>query len=110
METPYVDDTERLVLEEIGNQFYRIRLRYGFMQEPDVPSALGMMERTGNNFHLKEGTFFLGSEHLLATSRPGMAIWRERLFAFMARNARRAPTYFHLPPGAVVEVGAPIEL
>jgi KUP system potassium uptake protein len=109
-ETPYVDDTERLALEEIGAQFYRIRIRYGFMQEPDVPSALEMARRMGNNFQLDKGTFFLGSEHLLATSRPGMAIWRERLFAFMSRNARRAPTYFHLPPRSVVEVGAPIEL
>jgi KUP system potassium uptake protein len=80
------------------------------MEEPDVPSALRMTNGLGKNVKLEEGTFFLGNEHLLATSRPGMAMWRERLFAVMSRNARRAPTYFHLPPKAVVEVGSPIEL
>jgi KUP system potassium uptake protein len=55
-------------------------------------------------------TFFLGRETLLATNRPGMAIWRERLFSWMTRNAQAAPLFFRLPPNRVVELGAQIEL
>jgi KUP system potassium uptake protein len=74
---------------------------------------LGVLERCrekGLDIDLATTTFFVGRETLLATDRPGMAIWRERLFARLARNARRATRYFKIPPARVVEMGAEIEL
>jgi K+ transporter len=76
----------------------------------EVPALLTNVEIPGVSFDPASTTFFLGRETLLATSRPGMAIWRERLFSWMVRNAEGAALYFRLPPNRVVELGAQIEL
>jgi KUP system potassium uptake protein len=55
-------------------------------------------------------SYFLGRESLLATKRPGMAVWREKLFAWMSRNSRQATEFYQLPPGQVIEVGVQVEL
>lgn len=102
---------ERIEIRKLqGEGFYQVILRYGFMEQPDVPKAL--QELTIEDWTLKsqELTYFLGRETLLATERPGMALWRERLFSFMSRNARSATDFFRLPPDRVVELGAQIEL
>jgi KUP system potassium uptake protein len=109
-DTPYVDDGHRAVVEPLGDNMFRITVRYGFMQEPDVPAALKLSKTHGCDFDASCGTFFLGREDLVATSKPGMAIWRERLFALMARNAQRATRFYKLPAEAVLEVGGQIEL
>ena len=88
----------------------RVTLRYGFMEEPDVPAALAAAGPQGLAFVLSETTFFFGSETLLATARKGMARWREQLFAFMSRNALRATSFFRIPAARVVELGMQIEL
>ena len=75
-----------------------------------MPELLASLEDPRLKLDPDSTTFFLGRETLLATERPGMAIWRERLFAWMTRNAQGAPIYFRLPPNRVVEVGAQIEL
>ena len=110
-EIAYVDDVERLVFENLGEGMYRITGRYGYMEEPDIPSLL---ERAGNENGLKippmDTTYFLGRETLIVTKRPsGMAMWRERIFASMMRNAESAARFFRLPPNRVVELGAQIE-
>jgi KUP system potassium uptake protein len=75
-----------------------------------VPGVLERLRIDGLEIDPEEATFFLGRETLLATKRPGMAIWRERLFTVLARNARRATRYFRIPSHRVCELGAEIEL
>jgi KUP system potassium uptake protein len=109
-EIPYVPDEEEMEIRELGQGLYRVILRYGFMESPDVPEALRRLDHPDLHFDESTTTFFLGRETLLATKRPGMAIWRERMFSWMTRNAQGAPLFFRLPPNRVVELGAQIEL
>jgi KUP system potassium uptake protein len=107
---PYVGDDARFEQERLGAGFVRVTLRYGFMEEPDVPAALTAAGLQGFAFDVGETTFFLGLETLLSTARKGMVRWRERLFAVMSRNAVRATSFFRIPPERVVELGMQIEL
>jgi len=109
-ETPRVPRSERIEVIRLGEPFWRVVLRYGFMQEPNVPAALRLCERKGLRIDPDEVVYFLGRETLLATERPGMPLWREKLFALIARNAVGPATAFGLPVGQIVELGAQIEL
>jgi KUP system potassium uptake protein len=106
---PHVDP-ERALVEDLGNGFYRVTLRFGFMEEPNVPRALAALAPQGLEFKHLETTYFLGRETLIPSDKPGMALWREQLFTVMHRNARTATSFFGLPPNRVVELGAQIEL
>ena len=107
-DVPYVDGLA--TVEDLGQGFYRVVLRYGFMQEPDVPTALAKVDLCGPRFKMMETSFFLARQTLLASSRPGMAIWRERLFAWMMRNSESAMDFFRLPTNRVVELGSQVEI
>ncbi|HEU4799123.1 MAG TPA: potassium transporter Kup [Gemmatimonadales bacterium] len=109
-EVPHVPAQERARVEDLGQNFYRITLLYGFMEEPDVPEALQALRAEGLEFKGLETTYFLGRETLIPSPKRGMARWREHLFAVMHRNARTATSFFRLPPNRVVELGAQIEL
>src|SRR4051794_80135 len=109
-DTPYVSTEKRTEVEVLGQGFYRLTVRYGFMEEPDVPDALRAASVPGFKIDLNETTFFLGLETLLATRRPGLPLWRERLFVLIARNAVRANSFFKIPPERVVELGMQVEL
>ncbi|HEX5829978.1 MAG TPA: potassium transporter Kup [Gemmatimonadaceae bacterium] len=109
-EVPTVPPEERAQVEPLGHGLWQVVLRYGFMQDVDIPAALRAIEQDGLAFPPMETTYFLGCETILATKRPGMAIWREHLFVLMARNARPATAFFKLPPNRVVELGAQVEL
>jgi KUP system potassium uptake protein len=109
-EVPHVGVADRVRVEVLGQGFFRITLRYGFMDEPDVPEALKLAKADGLDLRPGHTSFFLGRETLIATKRPGMAIWREKLFALMSRNARSATSFFRIPPNRVVELGAQIEI
>jgi KUP system potassium uptake protein len=109
-EIPRVPPKERTEVQELGQDFYRMILRYGFMDEVNVPAALAKVKAPGLMFPPMETTYFLGKETVLATGRPGMARWRERLFAAMTRNARDATSFFALPPNRVVELGSRVEI
>jgi len=109
-EVPYVADEEQADVKELGHGIYRVIGRYGFMENPDVPELLEGVQASGLSFDPDAATFFIGRETLLATRRPGMAIWREKLFSWMNRNAQGAAFFFRLPPNRVVEMGAQIEL
>jgi len=109
-DVPYVADTQRAELEPLGQGFYRVALHYGFMQEPDVPSALMLVASPDFPVDLDRTTFFLGIETLLLSDRPGMPLWKERLFVLLSRNAVRATSFFKIPPQRVVEIGIQVEL
>jgi KUP system potassium uptake protein len=109
-DVPHVSANDRATVDPLGHGFYRLTLRYGFMEEPDVPDALGEASVRGFPIDLNETTFFLGIETLLATRRPGLPLWRERLFVLIARNAMRANAFFKIPPERVVELGMQVEL
>jgi KUP system potassium uptake protein len=109
-EVPIVPAAERATVESLGHGFWQVKLRYGFMEDADIPAALASIAHGSLTFKPMDTTYFLGRETLIATKRPGMALWREHLFAVMARNARPATTFFRLPPNRVVELGAQVEL
>jgi KUP system potassium uptake protein len=108
-DTPHVADADRLEMQPLGRGFFRATLRYGFMEEPDVPDALAAGIED-DPIDMRTTTFFLGIETLLSTEGHGMARWRERLFAVLSRNAVRATSFFRIPPERVVELGMQIEL
>ncbi|HET7229413.1 MAG TPA: potassium transporter Kup [Longimicrobium sp.] len=110
LEIPIVADDERVEVKELGSGFYRIVVRYGFVEEPDIPAALATLKVPGLDLRPMSTSFFLGRETLIPSSKPGMAMWREHLFAVMTRNARTATSFYGLPPNRVVELGAQIEL
>lgn len=109
---PHVRASSRLDVQRVEPGLFRLEARYGFMQHPDVPRLLLACRREAGLEDLdpRVATYVLGRETLLATERPGMAIWRERLFALLSRNAGRATAYFGIPPDRVLEVGAQIQL
>jgi KUP system potassium uptake protein len=109
-DVPYVDAAKRTDLDNLGSGFYRLILRFGFMQEVNVPAALTQLEGCGPMFKMMDTSFFLARQTLLASSRPGMALWREKLFAWMLRNAESAMEFFKLPTNRVVELGSQVEI
>ena len=109
-EIPIVELTDRIELEKIDGDFYRVVARYGFMETPDIHDILSVCAKRGLVLELSDITFFLGRETLIPSDRPGMAIWREHLFSFMSRNAERATAYFNIPVDQVIEVGIQVEI
>ena len=109
-EVPRLKEKERTRVEFLGPGFWRVSLHYGFMENPDVPRALRKVKLDGKGFEPMETTFFLGRETLIASKRPGMALWREHFFAWMSRSEGRATAFFNIPPGRVVELGLQVEL
>ncbi|HEX8154491.1 MAG TPA: potassium transporter Kup [Thermoanaerobaculia bacterium] len=109
-ETSHLGDEERSAWMELGHGVYRLVLRFGFMEDPDIPAALAKLEKPLCSLNPMTTSFFLGRETLIPTSQPGMAIWREHLFAWMMKNASSASTFFSLPANQVIELGAQVEL
>jgi KUP system potassium uptake protein len=109
-DVPYVLSEKRVEQHDYGSGFYRVVLRYGFMEEIDVPAALAQLKDCGPQCKMMDTSFFLARQTLLASSRPGMAIWREKLFAWMLRNAESAMEFFKLPTNRVVELGSQVEI
>ncbi len=107
---PFVDPTRRCKMEDLGQGFHRMILKYGFMEEPNVPAALSEVTSCGPAFKMMDTSFFLARQTLLPSSRPGMAIWREHLFSWMLRNAESAMEFFRLPTNRVVELGSQVEI
>ncbi len=107
---PNVAASDRSRVESLGNGVYRIQLSYGFMENPDVPAALETITLSDHPINLKTVTYFLGRETIVPTARPGMPIWREHLFVFLAKNAQRATMFFNIPSDQVIEIGIQVEL
>ncbi|MES2327719.1 MAG: potassium transporter Kup [Pseudomonadota bacterium] len=109
-DVPYVAAEKRLETKDYGSGFYRVVLRYGFMEEIDVPAALAQLKDIGQQCRMMDTSFFLARQTLLPSAHPGMAIWRERFFAWMLRNAVSAMEFFKLPTNRVVELGSQVEI
>ena len=107
---PWVDDADRILLEVMGDEFYRVTVNYGFKDGPDLPMALAGVKIRGVELNLMETSFFLSRETLITTAMPGMAPWREKLFVSMARNGSSATAFFHIPTNRVIELGTQVEL
>jgi KUP system potassium uptake protein len=110
LQVPHVPPTERTLIQALGHNLHSVRVQYGFMEDPDVPEALAHAREQGLEVDLDDLTYFLGRETIIVTRLPGMAMWRERLFVVMARNAVGAISYFRLPPERVVELGVQVEI
>ncbi|TPG43527.1 potassium transporter Kup [Sphingomonas koreensis] len=109
-QVPHVAAAGRLHAEEFGHGFYRLVFHYGFMDEIDLPQALAAIGDCGGAFRPMDTSFFLARQTLIPADRPGMAIWREKLFAWMVRNAESAMDFFKLPTNRVVELGSQLEI
>lgn len=110
-EVPHVAPESRTEVEDAGQGFYRVVLRYGFMDDIDVPRDLATLQSIGAPFDLMTASFFLGRQKLLASpDRPGMALWREHLFAWMTRSSESAMEFFRLPTNRVVELGSQMRI
>jgi KUP system potassium uptake protein len=109
-EVPQVSPEERLTVENLGDGFYTIVGRYGFMETPKVPALLALAEAHGLRARPQETSFYLGRETLLPDGPARLARWRKLLFILMARNAQSATAFFNLPPNRVLELGAQIQV
>ena len=110
-DVPYVAEEKRSETHDYGQGFYRLVLRYGFMEEINVPAALSRTDDCGPACKMMDTSFFLARQTLIASARrPGMAVWREKLFAWMLRNAESAMEFFKLPTNRVVELGSQVEI
>jgi len=107
---PYVRSEEQVDVQSLGTGVYNVVVRYGFMQDPHVPDALRISREKGAQMDVDDVTYFLGRETIIVSKRPGMAMWREKLFVLMARNAVRATAFFRLPAERVVELGVQVEM
>jgi KUP system potassium uptake protein len=108
--TPHVREEDRLTVEPMGRGMFNVKVRYGFMEDPNVPEALLRARALGLEMTPHDVVYFLGRETIIVTRREGMALWREKLFVLMARNAVRATAFFRLPPERVVELGVQVEM
>jgi KUP system potassium uptake protein len=109
-DVPRVAQAERITIEDLRDGFHLVCLYYGFMEQANVPRDLNLARLEGLEFDALEVSYFLGRERILASSQPGMPIWREHLFSLMSRNSRNATDFFRLPPDRVVELGAQVEI
>lgn len=109
-EDPRVSNEHRIEIEKMSLGFWRVRARFGFFEDPNVPLVLSLCEKEGLEFRENETTFFLSRETVIPAKEGGMALWREHLFAVMARNAQSATAFFRLPANRVVELGMQVEI
>jgi KUP system potassium uptake protein len=107
---PWIDDDERVQVEALPKRFYRVIVRYGFMEAPDIPAALDLCRLKALDVDLADASFFLGRETLIPAIHPAMALWREKLFIAMSRNAVSATDFFKIPTNRVVELGAQVQI
>jgi len=111
LETPVADADERIAITPMAGNFFGLELRFGFAEDPNIPLALTQCTREGLGFDMMDTTFFLSRETIVADARrPGMALWRDKLFAFLSRNAMPATAFFQIPGNRLIELGAQVEI
>jgi len=109
-ETPYVSDDQRYKIVPLGAGIHRVTIHVGFVEHVDLPHLLSRCPIDGVPFDVMRTSFLVGRERVIATDRPGMALWRERLFSAMSRNAEGVTRHFNLPVNRVVELGVQVEI
>ena len=109
-DVPIVPIEKRGEVEVLGGGISRVILRYGFTEDPDVPAALAAMKEKIGTLPPLKTSYFISRQTVIATKHPGMALWRERIFAWMVRNSATAMEFFNLPPNRVVELGSQVEI
>ena len=109
-DVPHYPAEKRAEVTVAGEGFNRVVLKYGFMDEVDVPADLAKAGVPGEPFNMMTTSFFLGRQKLIPSKRPGMAPWREQLFAWMSKNSESAMEFFRLPTNRVVELGSQLEI
>ncbi|MBK8181768.1 MAG: potassium transporter Kup [Candidatus Competibacteraceae bacterium] len=109
-EVPTVTDADRIETTDLGQSFYRVFVRYGFMEQPDIPRALELCGEKGLGFDLEKTSFFLSREVVVPKLAPPMMLWRELYFIWMLRNAQSATDFFRIPTNRVVELGTLVEI
>jgi len=107
---PYVTRGNRFLIKDLGKNFFRIKLFYGFMQTPDIPYALKLCGAGKLPFDMETTSFFVSRALVVSGAKPGMAKWRERLFIALSKNAMNATDFFKIPPNRVVEMGTQIAI
>jgi KUP system potassium uptake protein len=107
---PYVTRGNRFLIKDMGKNFYRVKLFYGFMQTPDIPLALELCGGQGLPFDMMDTSFFVSRALIVSSPNPGMAKWRERLFLALSKNAMNAADFLKIPANRVVEMGTRIAI
>jgi len=105
-----VREADRIVLEPISDDFKKLTINYGFMEQPNVPKALGLCRKQGLKFDIMSTSFFLGRRSVIPSANKGMPLWQDRLYIFLMRNAANPTDFFHIPPGRVVELGTQVSV
>jgi KUP system potassium uptake protein len=106
--TPRVESVKRVEIEQVGSTFMRVRLRFGYMEVPNIPRALAIARKLGWQFDIMSTSFFLSRRALKPAPHSGMPRWQDRLFIWLARSANDATDYFQIPTDRVVEVGTQV--
>jgi KUP system potassium uptake protein len=109
-DVPFVPDEKRVDVQELGCGLKRVTLRYGFSDDIDVPAALALAKAEVGTCQPMTTSYFLSRQTVIPSSKPGMALWRERLFGWMVRNSATAMDFFKLPPNRVVELGSQVTI
>jgi KUP system potassium uptake protein len=109
-QTPRVDPSERVRMENISDKFSTVRLRFGFMESPNVPKALVIARKLGWQFDIMATSFFVSRRSLKPSAQSGMPLWQDHLFIALSRSANDATDYFQIPTGRVVEVGTQVTI
>ncbi|WP_431259646.1 potassium transporter Kup [Roseateles chitinivorans] len=109
-EVPWIGFEKRVEVESLDNDCWQVNLHFGFKNEPDVPDALKLLEQRGVHLDEMETSYFLSRDIVIPTIGSGMALWREKLFASMHRNAAAAADFLHLPANRIVELGSKVEI
>ena len=109
-EVPWIGFDQRIELHPMGHDCWQVTLHYGFKNDPDVPQALKLLETRGVPLPVMDTSYFLSRDVIIPALGGGMALWREKLFAAMHRNASAAADFLHLPPNRVVEMGAQVQI
>ena len=107
-ETPRVKEDDRIRIEPIDDDFKKIVIRYGFMESPNVPKALGLCRKLGLKFDIMATSFFLGRRSVVPSAQSGMPLWQDKLFIFLMKNAANPTDFYKIPPGRVVELGTQV--
>jgi KUP system potassium uptake protein len=102
---PRVSEDERIAIEVLNDDFKKVTVRYGFMESPNLPRALGLCRKQGLKFDIMATSFFLGKRNVVPSANSGMPLWQDKLFIFLMKNAANPTDFFHIPPGRVVELG-----